>query len=420
MGAIGGTNRKLKIKGVAGFPTDVYFKIISLLKDKYNYEVKKYRDWLEINPTSPYQQDILQKKQALEQSVGRILSNISDMRRDIELINHDLRKFEQVLNHFRENKFDSLKSDFVDLVDSQTPSGMHKLVSSGKFPTLVIDFFKIEKKEDIDKLKVSNSEKGLLKTKWMLYQEWLKMYSRGVEERVRMLRAELNNRQAAVENYKKSVEPYLKAIHKIKIAQGGPEDYTGLDDPMMVEGYNTSVSGVELFCWKEISAETEYEYNKEKYAFYSYIDIKIQKKTRILKSGEKEALEVKLEAHVKTRKDIDELKRLLKEKEEIMWREIEQFKGEVEEEKKPEPKGIEKIRESVKKFMGVAEEKKEKSRTFEALEKSVRKVIGAPIEGEFHIPKGMGGKLEKIAYRDFINFYDDIKDLFGGVKLKRH
>jgi len=425
MPPIPGTDRTFKIKGTVGFPTDIYFKVITLIKDGFHYEVKKYKDWIEINPNSPYHQDILQRKQSLEQNVGRILSNMSDMRRDIELINHDLRKFEQVLGHFKENKQDSLKSDFVDLVDSQTPSGMHKLVASGKFPTLVIDFFKIENKEDIEKLKVSNSEKGLLRTKWMLYQEWLKMYSKGVEERVKMLREELNNRKAAIENYKKSIEPYLKAIHKIKISQSDPEDYSGLDDPMMIEGYDTTVSGVELWCWAPISVEKTYEHKEKwgeryekKYPFYSFIELKIKKKTRIIKAGEKEQLEIKMAAYLKTRKEIDELKEKLKEKNELMWREIEQFKGEEWKEEIPEEKGIKKLKKSVKKMMGMKEEGKSKS--LEALEKSVRKIIGAPSEGEFHIPKGMKDKLEGAVYKNFILMYDLIKDLFGGLKFKRH
>jgi len=187
MGAI--IERTISIKGEPGFPTGIYFKTIGILK-AFGFTVKKYKDWIEINPRSDLYQEIIRKKQVIEQSVGRILSNISDMRRDIELIKHDLRKFEQVLDHFDQNKLDSLKSDFVDLVDSQTPSGMHKLVASGKFPTLVIDFFKIKSEEDIDKLKVSESEKGILKTKWMLFEEWLEKYSKAVRERVEMLREE--------------------------------------------------------------------------------------------------------------------------------------------------------------------------------------------------------------------------------------
>ncbi|HDI02525.1 MAG TPA: hypothetical protein ENF95_00120 [Candidatus Aenigmarchaeota archaeon] len=423
MAPIPGTERTFKIKGSVGFPTVVYLKLLSLLKDKYHYEIKKYKDWLEVNPLSTRYQDIISRKQVIEQSVGRILSNISEMRKDIELIKHDLRKFEQVLNHFKENKLDALKSDFVDFVDRETPNSMLKLASSGRFPTLVIDFFKIQKEEDIDKLNVSNSEKSLLKTKWMLFQEWLQMYSKAVEERVKMLKEELTNRQMAIENYKKTVEPYLKAIHKIKVTAPSSEDYVGLDDPTMVESYDTVVAGVELWCWKPVSVETAYTYIKEKYSFYSFLDIKIKKKTIVLKNSAKEQLEIKMAAYLKTGKDIEELKKKLREKEELLWKEIKEFKGEFEEEKKEEVKGlrvIEKVKKKIKNVVGVGEKEEKKPATFEALEKAVRSIIGAPIEGEFFLPKGMKGKLEKKIYNEFISLYDDIKDLFGGLKFKRH
>jgi len=259
MGAL--IERKIVLTGVVGFPTQIYFKIIGLLKNR-GYTVKKYQDWIEINPRSNLYQEMMRKRQAIEQNVARILSTISDMRRDIELIKHDLRKFEQVLEHFEKNKLDTLKSDFVDLVDSQTPTAMHKLVASGKFPTLVYDFFKIEKEEDIDKLKISESEKGLLRIKWMLFQEWMEKYRKAVKERVDMLREELNNRIASLESNKKLVEPYLKAIYKLKV---GESKYSGLDDPTIIEGYNTIVSGVELYCWKPVSTK-----NVKKGKYYSH------------------------------------------------------------------------------------------------------------------------------------------------------
>ena len=49
-------HREMKIKGSAEFPTNIYFKMLSLLKEGYGYEIKKYKDWLEINPRSNYHQ----------------------------------------------------------------------------------------------------------------------------------------------------------------------------------------------------------------------------------------------------------------------------------------------------------------------------------------------------------------------------
>ena len=158
MSAMKYIKRDLKIKGDPGYPTSVYFKMIKLLKETYNFEVKKYRDWLEINPRSAYHQEMLQKKQSLEQSVSRVMINLGDMRRDIELIKHDLRRLEEVSEHFKEGDEHVLKSDFVDLVDRNTEQlSLINMATSGKFPTIVVDFYKIREEGDIDKLKVSQA-----------------------------------------------------------------------------------------------------------------------------------------------------------------------------------------------------------------------------------------------------------------------
>ncbi|MCD6368102.1 MAG: hypothetical protein J7L45_03395 [Candidatus Aenigmarchaeota archaeon] len=380
MGAL--IERKIVLTGVVGFPTQIYFKIIGLLKNR-GYTVKKYQDWIEINPRSNLYQEMMRKRQAIEQNVARILSTISDMRRDIELIKHDLRKFEQVLEHFEKNKLDTLKSDFVDLVDSQTPTAMHKLVASGKFPTLVYDFFKIEKEEDIDKLKISESEKGLLRIKWMLFQEWMEKYRKAVKERVDMLREELNNRIASLESNKKLVEPYLKAIYKLKV---GESKYSGLDDPTIIEGYNTIVSGVELYCWKPVSTK-----NVKKGKYYSYLDIEIRKKTISAGGSEKETMEIDIKVYVKTKKEIEEIEESIKKKEELMWLEIEQFKGKSPEEEK---------------------EVEEKKGRFDKIDSFLKKILSSK-EGE---PKEVAAAVKE----EFISLYDDLKDIIGGLKFKRH
>ncbi len=396
--------RTFKIKGTVGFPTNVYFKMISLLKDGYGYEVKKYKDWLEINPRSNYHQEMLQKKQALEQSIARVMMNLSDMRRDIELIKHDLRRLEEVRDHFKEKDEHVLKSDFVDLVDRNTgPLSLIDLATTGKFPTIVVDFYKIKKEEDINKLKITATEKGILKKKWRLYQYWKEKYGKEIEEKVNMLREQLNSRMASMKMYKDLLEPYVKAINKIKFSE---TEYSGLDDPALIEGYDTSVAGVELFCWKGISAEKEFEYKEKpeayksgKYLFFSFIEIKIKRKVKSVAGKMDEKLEIIFKVYLKTGKEIEEIKKKIKEREELLWKEIEQFRGgEWKEENK----------------------KEEKSKLLISLENSIRKILGRPAEGEYYIPKGYKGSLANVVRKDFINFYDDLKDVVGGIKLKRH
>ncbi len=397
MGAL--KERTFKIKGKADFPTKIYFKMISLLKKTYGYEVKKYKDWLEINPRSNYHQEMLQKKQALEQSIGRVMVNLGDMRRDIELIKHDLRRLEEVQDHFREKDEHVLKSDFVDLVDRNTDQlSLINLAASGKFPTIVVDFYKVKSEEDIKKMKLTQTEKGILKKKFRLYLYWKEKYGREINDKVKMLKEQLNSRKASLNMYKEILEPYVKAMNKIKFSES---EYTGLDDPSLIEGYDTSVAGVELFCWKGIDIDKRFEYeNKEKHSFYSFFEIEIKRKSLTVSGKRTEKMEIKIKAYLKTGKEIEEIKNKIKERENILWNEIEQFRGGEKKEDK--------------------EEIKESNKILVSVENTIRSLIGKPAEGKYHIPKGYKGKLEKMVNDDFIGFYDSLKDLVGGIKLKRH
>lgn len=401
-------HREMVLRGTAEFPTKMYFKMLKLLKDGYSYEVKKYKDWLEVNPRSSYHQEMLQKKQALEQSVSRVMVGLSDMKRDIELIKHDLRRLEEVQSHFKENDEHVLKSDFVDLVDRNTDQlSLISLATTGKFPTIVVDFYKISEEDDIKKLKISQTEKGILKKKWRLYMYWKEKYGKEINEKVDMLREQLNSRKASLRMYNDLLEPYVKAIHRIKFAES---EYSGLDDPNMIEGYDYSVGGIELFAWKTISYEKEFEwkeggrktakYRSVREPFFLFLEIKIKRKSRAEEGRRKEKLEIVFDAYIKTGKDIEDIKKKIKERNDLMFMELEEFRGK---EIKEEPK-----------------ESGERGRLIISLENAIRAVIGRPISGDFHIPKGWEGKLEIVAQRDFTHFYDDLKDEFGGLKLMRH
>src|SRR6056297_383473 len=120
------------------------------------------------------------------------------MRKQKELIKHDLRRLEEVQEHFKEDDEHVLKSDFVDLVDRQTEQlSLINMATSGKFPTIVVDFYKVENEGDIEDLEVSATEKGILKKKLRLFNFWKDRYGSEIEEKVKMLRKEYNSRKAS-------------------------------------------------------------------------------------------------------------------------------------------------------------------------------------------------------------------------------
>lgn len=395
-------DKQLSLETAPDFPRSLYFAIVDFLSNR-GYEVKKVKDWLEVNPNSDYHQQLMQKRQTLEQNIGRILPNISEMRKDKELIKHDLRRLEEVQEHFEEGDEHVLKSDFVDLVDRQTEQlSLINMATSGKFPTIVVDFYKVYSEEDIEDLDVTETEKGILKKKLRLYNYWKERYGSATGQKVEMLRKEYNSRKASVENYKESIKPYLKAIHKIK---SGGEGYSGINDPAFVEGYATSVAGVELVGWRGISAETTHKYlsdqPEKKFPYYCFIRVKFTR-YRLQRKQEKERMKIKIQTELKRREEIEEVEEKVQEREEKLWEEIEAFQGEttleVEEEEDEE--------EVQENYLSTVKDK---------IEDWGRLLTGKRKEGEYYLPEGARDPLEDIVGDERDDLYDFIKDKIGAV-----
>lgn len=392
--------RKLTIEGQVGFPTNLYFSIVDYLS-KRGYTVKKVKDWLEINPRSPHHTELMRRRGALEQSIGRLLPSISDMRKEIELIKHDLRRLEEVEKHFEEEDEHVLKSDFVDLVDRNLPEHLSLigLAVSGRFPTIVVDFYKVDSEEAIKDLDIPQTEKSILKKKLRLYNYWKERYGKEMSQKVEMLKSERRSRKASLKNYKESLKPYLKAIYRFR---SGESEYTGLDDPALVEGYLTSVAGVKLACWRGITTELKHEYLTEepekKYPFYSYIEIEFKKYRLTVREKEKVKMDIEINASLKNRGEIEEEEEEIKEREKELWRELKAFRGEEELEEKEE------------------EETEETAfgRIFGKIKVGLRALTGR--RKEFWLPEGAEAPLKEIVEEETQDLYTFIKDRVGGLK----
>ncbi len=333
--------RELTFGGSPGFPSGIYFGMIDVLEDEMGYEVRKVEDWLEVNPRSDFYDDVVQRKQNVEQQVGRILNNISETRKELEMLRHDKRKLDRIIDHEEEGDLDVLKSDFVDLVDRNTTMSLLELANSGRLPSIVVDFYKVESEEDIEELGVSKGERQILKKKWKLFQDWLNRFVSEIKNRKSMIESEIRSRENSLEGYKKALKPYAKALKRIRLAD--PEEYKGLDDPRIIERYPASVAGVDLYAWKELSTESLYAEHEEVppefeegmppdqegYEFYSFMKIEVRKKTKVVSGDSAEAIKIKIKPSLEHRKDMEEKLEELRKKEEKLLKSIDGMSGDI-------------------------------------------------------------------------------------------
>lgn len=229
-------------------------------------------------------------------------------------------------------------------------------------------------------------------------------YVSEIKNRDKMVKQEIENKKASLKYYKDMLHPYAKALRRINLQQ--PSEYQGLDDPRMVERYSTSIAGVELYAWKELSIEKREVYppeGEERRAFYCFLDIKIEKRSIVQSGQEKETIQIKIDPEVKNWREIQELKDELERREKEILQSIGQIKGEAFEEDTESQEG---------------EEEEGFARSFLGkLETIFRGVTGIKKQDEM-----LGSEreiLEEKVDDEVDEIYQKIKEVAGALKRRR-
>lgn len=408
-------SRKIVISGEVGFPSNIYYGLISEIGNM-GYNMKKTEDWIEVNPRSDYYQEFVQKRSNLEQQVSRLMKNISDMRKQVEMLRHDRRKIDRILKHHEKGDLKVLKSDFVDLVDKHTGMSMLDLANSGRFPSIVVDFYKIEDEEDIDDLNVSRGEKEVLRKKWVLFQDWMSSFVRELKDRKRLIDSELRNKKKSVEHYKELLNPYLKAMERIKV--NDKPDYQTLEHPAMVQTYSTSVSGVELIAWKEMWPDGNREYLKGNDDFMNtdfgaLLHVKIERLSVVKEKKKGEEVDIKINGHVKKAEEIKKIVDKVDRKNKELMKNIKELKGEEFDEELGE----------LEEFDDGDENESFLSSLLESIDLKLRKKLSAPKEGvddwlPFRV-SGVKGHIGDMVEEEVDELYDRLKEKIDGLKTER-
>ncbi len=235
--------RKISISTVGQGPEmSAYLDMVDKLSTHYKFEtVSKVKDAFWATPESQVHQEISQRRQQIEQQLGRTLSNLSDLYEEKQLLEHDMRKLEARLGHVKayeestsksagkgkdgddsggyEGYEDELKADFVDLVDQHV--GRHSILqmqANDVFPSITADFYSMTGLEDLQSGHLKNlpeNEKAVLRKKWKLYQQWKQQFQTAVRSRYEDVKRRLNSVLTSIEQTEKWVRPYVQDMQQI-------------------------------------------------------------------------------------------------------------------------------------------------------------------------------------------------------------
>ncbi len=284
-----GTNQNTWINptGVPGYVMNIYYSLMfELPKDLW--EVVKKDETIDVTPVHhQYYQITHGQKEALEARIREGLVKISQSIADLELVHHDMLKYEDFEKKMAERGLNpeekgispeekksreekkkaaemELKTTFVDEVDFHAGGGaqgagrlsMAFMRNNNIMPTIVDDFFRMKSKDDLEKdpsiKNIPTVEKRMLEVKWNAYQDWLGYFTNNVKRRMDALRTLLKSREKTLDEYREWLKPaiarYKMITDSLERASDRKSAYTMR---LRTSGVATSYNSILLWFWKE-------------------------------------------------------------------------------------------------------------------------------------------------------------------------
>ncbi|NOR84495.1 hypothetical protein GQ473_00105 [archaeon] len=254
---------------------------------KDNWILAKPREVIEVNPVhQQYYQLVTAQKEQLEGKIKQGMAGISQSVADLELIEHDKRKYDEFHNYLKALKDDTnsvkqkeanlrLKSVFVDQVDfhvggSGQGAGRLSLAfmrNNNIMPTIVDDFYRMNFLDDIktgDLCKLPNVERKMLETKFNAYNQWLDIFRSTVERRLGRVNQLINSREKTLDEYKDWLRPIISRHRMIKEMSDTASGRKDLSTKFThSQGGATSINNLITWVWKNMMIPDDRLYPRE-------------------------------------------------------------------------------------------------------------------------------------------------------------
>lgn len=261
----------LDITTPLGKASGIAMGLIFLLR-KDGFKTERIEEALEVSPVhAQYYALTMKQKEELEARIKSILASLSAATADLELLEHDLRKYREFMRHFElmeEGKKEknvekirradtTLRSIFIDQVDVHTGPGIALKLITERWPTIIVDFMKLTD-EDVEpriiekKLKISPAEATVLATKNKLYLEWRDMFKGTVQERYKRILSLAEAKKKSIEELKTSARPIFlryKSIKELGETRRGRETLLRLSW-LRPAGMAVSIEISKVWAWK--------------------------------------------------------------------------------------------------------------------------------------------------------------------------
>ncbi|MBI4181674.1 MAG: hypothetical protein HY520_01775 [Candidatus Aenigmarchaeota archaeon] len=246
--------------GLRGSGSNIYYSLIYQLP-KWGFTIKKVDEYIEVTPAwAEYYNLTIAQKQKLEASIKTGLASAAQSVADYELLKHDFRRYQEVLDYFaaadKTKDEHMLRSLFVDRVDAFTGEGYSMISMAKRWPTIITDFIRMppgvdDPKEIKEKVDVTMAEATVLRTKNQLYQEWKALFLPELKDRIARLKVLLDSRRKSIDEYRLWLKPYMARYKAIR-EQTELKPAAFMSDAFHTPGFGQAqaLTGVKLWFWK--------------------------------------------------------------------------------------------------------------------------------------------------------------------------
>ncbi|MCK5042573.1 MAG: hypothetical protein KAR51_00965, partial [Candidatus Aenigmarchaeota archaeon] len=261
------TYRKINVTSTLGATQGIYDSLLFNLGQN-EYKILKVDESFHVTPSTqnPFYQNAKAQRGELERIISTTLTDIGNEVGQWQLLEHDVRKAEEMLNYFSESDGAALKTMFVDQVDYYTGGGgaqgegrlsMAFMRKSNIMPTIVEDFLSMASPDDLKEGgslgKLPQVEKNFLKAKWSAYTQWKTLFKEGIDQRYNTVKSLSMSKEKYLEERREWLKPHVMQHKMLKNAlssEGGRAGTAGdfFDRP----GEARSFTNQTIWLWKPI------------------------------------------------------------------------------------------------------------------------------------------------------------------------
>lgn len=209
--------------GSQGLPHMFILDASDRFDDDWDWDVDKTEEKIFVSPQSNLHAEFMQRQQQAEQNIKNTMQNLSQLKKQKHMLEHDIRKLRSRAEAMRTGDEIQIKADFVELVDGAgggqqggDEAALKFFRDQNIYPSIVADFNEMDSVEDLEEggklAELPENEKAVLKKKYTMYEKWKDLYGSEVQRKLNDIKSQLHSIERSIKETEQWLEPYARDL----------------------------------------------------------------------------------------------------------------------------------------------------------------------------------------------------------------